>query len=485
MAEPRVLFCASEMTPFAKTGGLADVAGALPPALRRIGADVHGVLPLYGGIDREAGGIAPVGKGFTVKLDIGRENFTIHRADREGVPVYLLQCDHLFNRAGLYGEKNFDYPDNCRRFALFSRACLELADYLGLDPDIVHVHDWQTALIPVYMRTSARSRARSLLTIHNLAFQGIFPPGEYHWTGLDWSLFEWRKLEFYGKVNFLKGGIVYADAVSTVSPTYAREIRQAELGCGLEGALAEKGDRLVGILNGIDLRDWNPATDVHLPARFSADNLAGKQTCRTALMQEAGLAPTQLPLFGTVGRLTEQKGLDILLPALAVLLGEGYPFVVLGTGDAAYEAGLRKLAQLYPGRLGLFLAFDNRLAHLIEAGCDMFVMPSRFEPCGLNQFYSMRYGTVPIVRATGGLADSVGPWTPAGPGAATGFVFSDYTAAALLGACREAIAIFADNKSAWLELMRNGMKLDAGWSRSAQNYLALYRSLLEPGDSMP
>ncbi|HAK94409.1 MAG TPA: glycogen synthase GlgA [Planctomycetes bacterium] len=484
MAEPRVLFCASEMTPFAKTGGLADVAGALPPALKRIGVDVHCVLPLYGVIDRNACGIAPAGKGFTVKLDIGQENFTLHRADREGVPVHLLECDHLFDRGGLYGEKSCDYPDNCRRFALFSLACLELADYLGLDPDIVHVHDWQTALIPVYMRTRRRSRARSLLTIHNLAFQGIFPPGEYHWTGLDWSLFDWQKLEYYGKVNFLKGGIVYADAVSTVSPAYAREIRRTESGCGLEGVLVEKGDRLCGILNGIDPRDWDPATDVHLPARFSAGDLAGKQACRALLMKEAGLAPTPHPLLGTVGRLTEQKGLDILLPALATLLGEGCPFVILGTGDAAYEAELRKLARLFPGRLGLFLAFDNRLAHLIEAGCDMFVMPSRFEPCGLNQFYSMRYGAVPIVRATGGLADSVAPWTPGDPRAGTGFAFSEYTPAALLAACREAIAVFAD-KDAWLALMRNGMQQDVGWSRSAENYRALYRSLVESGELMP
>ena len=482
MAEPRVLFCASEMTPFAKTGGLADVAGALPPALRRIGADVHCVLPLYGGIDREAGGIAPVGKGFTVKLDIGRENFTIHRADREGVPVYLLQCDHLFNRAGLYGEKNFDYPDNCRRFALFSRACLELADYLGLDPDIVHVHDWQTALIPVYMRTSARSRARSLLTIHNLAFQGIFPPGEYHWTGLDWSLFEWRKLEFYGKVNFLKGGIVYADAVSTVSPTYAREIQHTQSGCGLEGVLVEKGKRLTGILNGIDPADWNPATDEHLPARFTSDDLGGKTACRALLLKEAGLAPTPRPLFGFVGRLTEQKGLDILIPALRTMLQEGYPFVILGTGDPTYESKLRDLERVFPGRLGLFLTFDNRLAHLIEAGSDMFVMPSRFEPCGLNQFYSMRYGTVPVVRATGGLADSVHPYDPKAPG--TGFVFTEYSPEALLAVLRQAAAVFAD-KNAWLQLMRNGMQQDFGWSRSAENYLALYRSLMESGEIMP
>ncbi len=484
MVEPRVLFCASEMTPFAKTGGLADVAGALPPALRERGVDVHCVLPLYNAIDRGACRIMPTGKGFTVKLDIGQENFAIHRADMNGVTVHLLESPNLFSRNGLYGEKGFDYPDNCRRFALFSLACLELADYLGLTPDVVHVHDWQTALIPIYMRTRCHSRARSLLTIHNLAFQGIFPPGEYHWTGLDWNLFHWQKLEFYGKVNFLKGGIVYADAVSTVSPAYAREIQHTQSGCGLEGVLVEKGKRLSGILNGIDPAVWNPATDEHLPARFTSDDLAGKATCRALLLKEAGLAPTPRPLFGAVGRLTEQKGLDILLPALRTMLQDGYPFVILGTGDPAYESKLRNLERAFPGRLGLFLTFDNRLAHLIEAGSDMFVMPSRFEPCGLNQFYSMRYGTVPVVRATGGLADSVRPYDSESPRACTGFVFTEYSAEALLAALRQAAAVFAD-KNAWLQLVRNGMQQDFGWSQSAENYLALYRSLMESGEILP
>jgi starch synthase len=318
------------------------------------------------------------------------------------------------------------------------------------------------------------------LTIHNLAYQGIVPPEEFFRIGLDDSYFHWQRLEYYGKANLLKGGIVYADAISTVSPTYAHEIQQREFGCGLEGVLTDRASRIWGILNGIDSAVWNPETDPHLPTTYSARDLSGKASCRAALFKEAGIRRVKKPLLGAVTRLAEQKGLDLLLPVMEILLKEGYPFVVLGTGDPVYEEKLQELKRAFPKRLGLFLTFDNRLAHLIEAGSDMFLMPSRFEPCGLNQFYSMRYGTVPIVRATGGLADSVHPVNAknADQGRSTGFAFRSYRQKALLETVREAIAAFAD-KEVWGRLVQNGMAFRSDWTDSADRYLELYQKLVE------
>jgi starch synthase len=480
MSTLRVLFCASEMTPFSKTGGLADVTGALPAALAKQGFDVTCVVPLYPSMLKDSASLRHTGKGFTVRLGTMREDFTVHEATRDGVRVLLLACPRLFDRPGLYGEAGKDYPDNCRRFAMFSKACLDLADSFDLDPAVYHVHDWQTGLIPVYLSRVAGRAARSLLTIHNLAYQGLFPFEELHWTGLDPAYFHWQRLEYHGKVSLLKGGLVFTDAITTVSPTYSHEIQQREFGCGLDGILKERADRVYGILNGIDASAWNPETDSLLPARYSSGDLRGKAVCREALFEKAGLEPTANPLLGVVTRLAEQKGIDILLPALQTLVREGYPTVILGEGTPEYEQKLRELHAEFPARLGLFVAFNDALAHLIEAGSDIFLMPSRFEPCGLNQFYSMRYGTVPLVRATGGLADSVHAFSPEGArqGRSTGFLFRPYDAAALLETAREAITVFADKKM-WIQLMRNGMKQDFGWDRSAERYGQLYRKLAE------
>ena len=476
----KVLFCTSEMSPFSKTGGLADVAGALPCALKECGVKVACVTPLYRLAAEHRKSIRDTGKTVTVGEESSRREFRIHETSFRNVPVYFLDSKDLFDRRGLYGENGTDYPDNGLRFALFARACLDLGGAVGFEPTIFHLHDWQTALLAVYLKRNPSGEARSVLTIHNLAYQGLFPPEILPRIGLDYDYFHWQRLEFYGKVNFLKGGLVYADAITTVSPTYAREIRTAEFGCGLEGVLTERQDRLTGILNGIDEEEWNPETDPHIPARYSKKDIRGKRSCRSALFAEAGLAPTRKPLFGIITRLAEQKGLDILLPVMETLLGEGFPFVVLGTGDPAYEKALTRLKETYPERLGLFLTFNTPLAHRIEAGSNMFLMPSRFEPCGLNQFYSMRYGTIPIVRATGGLADSVHPYSPEGlaQGRSTGFVFHSYDPDSLLRTVREAVALFADKKK-WRRLIRNAMGRDFSWRKSAESYLELYRKLVE------
>ncbi len=489
MKRLRIQFCASEMAPFAKTGGLADVLGALPVALAKQGVSVVCVIPHYGRGMHDSSGFAPAGKPLEVKVGSRSVTFRVYRRRYKGIPVYALSAPELFDRPFLYGDQNGDYKDNGLRFAAFCRACLDLGRRFRDKPTVYHIHDWQTSLIAVYLHRDQRRDVRSVLTIHNLAYHGTLPPEQLEELGLDRSYFHWQRLEFYGRINLLKGGIVFADALTTVSPTYAKEIQTPESGCGLDGVLREKADRLVGILNGIDDKVWDPARDPHLPARYSVRDLErtapgakwGKTVCREALIEKAGLEHTEKPLFGVISRLVEQKGIPILLPALEALLAEGCLCVVLGTGAPEYEEALRKLNAAYPKRLGLFLTFDVALSHLIEAGSDMFLMPSRFEPCGLNQFYSMRYGTVPVVRATGGLADSVVPFTPEGleSGRSTGFVFGPYSPEALLEALRQATAVFAD-KPRWKKLMLNGMKQDFSWNRSAERYLGLYKSLVGP-----
>ncbi len=492
MAPPlKILFATSEAMPFAKTGGLADVAGSLPRSLRALGHDVRLVLPLHRAVRQKlgAGAIADTGLSFDVPLgDRGAVQARIRAAEAPGgVSVLLVECDRYFDREGLYGTAKGDHEDNAERFILFSRVVVELGLLLGAREgrafDVFHVHDWQTALVPVYLRTlhadrPGAARIGTLLTIHNLAYQGLF----WHWdlklTGLDWSLFTPERLEFYGKLGFLKGGIIYADAINTVSKTYAKEILTAELGYGLDGVLRARQADLHGILNGADYDTWNPETDPHLPARYGPGNLAGKAACKEALQREFDLAvDANAPAIGMVARLDPQKGIDILAGALDEVLALGVQVAILGTGEDRYHRLLSELSEQYRGRLSVKLRFDERIAHEIEAGADMFLMPSRFEPCGQNQLYSLRYGTVPIVRATGGLADTV---IDAGAknGDPNGFTFVEYSSAALAQAVARAVALFGDKRK-WRKLVATGMAQDWSWAPSAREYEALYARLVE------
>jgi starch synthase len=489
---------------FAKTGGLADVAGSLPPALARRGHDCAVILPLYHcarlgrvPLQRTEHVVRAPVAGRTVEGRLWRG--TLPGCD---VPAYLVEQNDLFDRddptlgRGLYqflrsnGTRG-DYPDNDARFAYFSRAVLEAIRLLDFWPDVLHANDWQTGLVPVYLREEyarypnpalqARyNRIRTLFTIHNIAYQGIFGPGTMTTAGLDWRLFTPERLEFYGQVNFLKAGLVYSDALNTVSPTYAREIQTPYYGCGLQGVLSARRDRLFGIVNGVDYRVWDPATDPHLPAHYSADDLSGKAVCKAALQKRCGL-PEQprAPLLGVVARLVEQKGIDLIIKAGPGYLQRGCQLVLLGDGDPAYHAQLEGLRGQFPDRVSLTFGFNEGLAHQIEAGADLFLMPSLYEPSGLNQLYSMRYGTPPVVRATGGLADTVVDATPAhlDAGTATGFSFQAYTPDAFLDAVQRGLTLYNGPAETWRRLVRNAMAQDWSWERSAAEYEKLYERI--------
>lgn len=474
----------SEVAPFAKTGGLADVVGALPKALTRKGVSCGVVLPLYKMVRQGNHQVKDTGKDICVNLG-GRSisgRIFIGRLT-VGIPTYFIRMDHYYDRDGLYGTPEGDYHDNCERFVFFCRAVFEILKALDLRFDIIHCHDWQSALVPVYICTLYKKDSdnlKSVLTIHNLGYQGQF----WHWdmplTGLGWEHFNWKELEFYGKINLLKGGIVYADAITTVSRTYALEIQGEEQGCGLEGVLRERSKDIYGIINGIDYKGWDPRSDRLIPRRYTIKSLAGKGICKAHLQKRCGLeVNAEVPLIGMITRLTEQKGLDIFLDAIDRIMEYQVQFVVLGLGEAYYHDALRKVSERYPTRFSLNIAFDDPLAHQIEAGADMFLMPSRYEPCGLNQLYSLRYGTVPIVRETGGLADTVVDCTEdtLNDGTATGFSFKQYSADALVSAIMRALRAFKE-KEKWLTLMKNGMRKDWSWARSATDYIALYEKLL-------
>ncbi len=469
----KVLMVASEAAPFAKTGGLADVVGALPAALRDAGCEVAVLMPRYRRIELSAG--RRVYDSLPVWLGSHVYDTSVYQADA-GTTFYFLEAPALFDRDQLYGDSSGDYPDNAVRFAVLSRAALAVARRI-FRPDILHCHDWQTALAPVYLRTLFQYDPtfigmKTVLTIHNLGYQGLFPPNVLPQIGLDRGLFTVDALEFYGKVNFLKGGLLFSDALTTVSCGYAAEIQTDEYGFGLDGVLRARATGLHGILNGVDYSNWNPATDPHLTAHYSVEDLSGKHECKRELVREFGLPETAMdrPLLGVVSRLAAQKGTDLLLEVAPQLAAHDLYLVVLGAGDAVYEAGLRAVAAAHPRHVGLEIGYDEALAHKIEAGADILLMPSRYEPSGLNQMYSLRYGTVPVVRATGGLDDTIDE--------GTGFKFREYSAPALLAAIREASAAFED-RPGWEALMRRGMQKDFSWRVSAAEYAALYRKLLE------
>ncbi len=474
-----ILFVASEVAPWSKTGGLGDVAGALPRALAARGHAVAVVTPRYGSIDPAERGLEPLPR----VLDVRGEATTLWTSGGE-TPIYFVEHEHYFgSRRGLYSADGHDHADNADRFAYLSRAALALPAALGTRPRILHLNDWQTGLVPFLLRHEhardpALAGARTVFTIHNLAYQGIFSKHVVPALGLPWDVFRYEAMEFHDQLNFLKAGLVFADALTTVSPTYAREIATPEGGAGLEALLQRRARDLHGILNGIDVTEWDPATDRHLPARYSAADLSGKAACKAALQRELGLpVRADVPLVAMIGRIADQKGLDLVVGALGELLGRDLQLALLGSGRRDWEDAFRRAAHERPDRLAARIGFDEGLAHRMEAGADLFLMPSRFEPCGLNQMYSLRYGTVPVVRAVGGLEDTVEDFDGLSRG--TGFKFRDYNPHALMLAVRRALELFRDRR-AWRAMMLRGMAQDFSWDRSAQAYESLYRSLVGP-----
>jgi starch synthase len=482
-ADLKIVFIASECVPYAKTGGLADVAGALPGALRELGHDVIIVMPLYGSIDRSKFGIHPALSPMGVWMGDTQEWCAVYSATNpDGVPVYFIEFERYFQRAGLYHDAEFnDYLDNPRRFAFLTRAGLQLCKDIGFKPDIVHAHDWQTALASAYLKIwdwndSLLGGAASILTIHNVGYQGKYPASDYDYTGLQWGNFTAEKFEDHGAMNYLKGGIYYADMVNTVSPNYARETRTPELGYGMAMYLNDKGDRYLGILNGVDYSDWNPAVDTLIPARYTPQDLSGKAICKAELQRRFKLdVDPHVPLVGVVSRFADQKGLDLLAEAIERIANNmRVQFAILGSGDKVLEAFYGQLPKRYPGWIGSHIGYSNELAHWIEAGSDFFIMPSRYEPCGLNQIYSLKYGTLPIVRATGGLDDTVQQYDESS-GQGTGFKFWDASAHAIYYAVGWAVSTFFDRPDHIGQMQQQAMAEDYSWEKSAQEYVAAYQ----------
>ena len=472
-----IVFAASEGVPFSKTGGLADVVGALPRALAALGHHVSVYLPRYR--QTKLSDPATVVRSVTVPFDDQyRFASVVSGGSQGGVRFYFVEYPPYFDRDALYGTPAGDYPDNAERFALFSRTVLEASKILGV-PDVFHCHDWQSALIPVLLRTvyaedPAFRDVGTVFTIHNMGYQGLFPPDILPLLMLPWDLFTMSKMEFFGQVNFLKGALTYSDFITTVSKKYSHEIQTAEYGFGLEGVLHDRASTVTGILNGVDYDEWSPQTDKFTAAKFSPQDLAGKAKCKQDLLAAFGVknADAKLPVIGIVSRFAAQKGFDLIAQIADRLAREEMIIIALGAGDKTYEEMFLRLNKQFPNKIAVKVAYDNAIAHKIEAGADMFLMPSRYEPCGLNQIYSLKYGTVPIVRATGGLDDTIEPWD-ARTGKGTGFKFTDYSGEALLLTIKEALKAFRD-QSSWQTLMRNGMTKDFSWNASAKEYVRIY-----------
>ena len=480
----KILFVASECAPFAKTGGLADVVAALPKALRRLGHDARVVLPLYKSIDRAKYDIAPVGSS-CVHMGNGEENWIgLHETIFEDVPIWFVEYERFFGRNGIYGEPSGEYLDNAFRFALLSKAALQVCKDFGFIPDIAHLHDWMSAPAAVFLKTwdnilSPLSDTASVLTIHNIGYQGIYDSSVFPYLGVGGELFRADVFEDFGKVNLLKAGVHFADGITTVSPTHAWEMLGAIGGQGLAPYLNQRRADFCGILNGVDYEQWNPETDNLIPANYSASDISGKAVCKAELQRRSGLeVRADLPIFGIVSRFAAQKGFDLLREALpGVLQNMEMQLVVLGTGDAQTEEFFRELSTRFAGRVGAHIGFSNELSHLIEAGSDFFLMPSLYEPCGLNQSYSMRYGTLPIVRATGGLDDTVHNYDES-TGAGTGFKFWEVSSSALYYTIGWAVATWFDRRVHIEKLRRQAMAQQFLWSDSARQYLLVYEHAL-------
>ncbi|MDD5496351.1 MAG: glycogen synthase GlgA [Candidatus Omnitrophica bacterium] len=461
MEKLKVLFASSEVVPFAKTGGLADVAGSLPIALEKQGVDARVIMPRYASV-KERGNEAKIGK---------------------NVKVYFVKNDEYFKRSELYGDKFGDYKDNLDRFVFFSRQILERCKAEDFHPDIIHCNDWQTALVPTYLNTLYKydtffSSTRTLFTIHNMAYQGLFAREEYPKIGLDWALFNMNYFEFYDKVNLMKGGIVYSDAIGTVSPTYAKEILTPEFGCGLEGVLKNRENSLYGIINGVDYDLWDPATDDKLYKKYSQKTFEDKYVNKAQLQKDLGLkVDSDIPVIGIVSRLADQKGLDLLADIIDSILNMKVQFVLLGTGDNKYHVLFEKIAKKYPRNSSIHIKFDAILAQRIYAASDLFLIPSRYEPCGLGQMISFKYGAIPVVRQTGGLKDTVKEYDLQ-TGKGNGFTFVEPRSRDFLAAIKKALLMY-NEKEAWAKLVRNVMGLDFSWENSAKEYVKLYKKILK------
>jgi starch synthase len=476
-----VVHVAAEASPYAKTGGLGDVVGALPAALARSGVEVTVVIPGYRAAREVAGSTRRLGT-VSALVSSRREEANVDAVDGAPVPTLLIDAPRYFDRPELYGEGGRDYLDNAERFVFFCRATLEWLRRATRPPDVVHVHDWQAALVPVFVADRTRypelGGAHTVITVHNLAYQGRFWEADWHLLNLDRRFFTPETLEFHGYINFLKGGLVFADAITTVSPRYADEIRTPAFGEGLDGVLRARGAVVVGILNGADHATWDPATDPAIPARYDRNDLTGKARCKAALQRELGLdARKGAPLLAVISRLAEQKGIDLVVDVARDLLDTSdAQLAILGSGNRQLEAALLRLRDHAPRRMAVRLGFDDALAHRIEAGADVFLMPSRYEPCGLSQLYSLRYGTVPVVHATGGLADTVVDYDPT-TDTGTGFVFRPFGRAAFLDAIRRALTLRRDG-ARWKALMLRGMAADFSWDASAARYRGLYDDVI-------
>ncbi|MDD4939388.1 MAG: glycogen synthase GlgA [Candidatus Omnitrophica bacterium] len=455
----KIAVCASEVVPFAKTGGLADVAGALPVELEALGHEVVIIMPRYKAIQEPKFKIQKLKEGVSYSVT-GKK-----------IKVYFIENEAYFNRDGLYGDKAGDYKDNLDRFSCYSNGALDLLKEINFKADIIHCHDWQSALVLIYLKTHKRDDpfyrdTRTVFTIHNIGYQGLFPKDEFPKLGIGWEYFNMEKLEFYDKINLLKGGMVFSDIINTVSPTYAKEIQTKEFGYGLEGVLGKRKRDVFGILNGLDYSIWNPETDKFIAKNFSLKNIEGKNVDKADLQKICGLpVDAKIPLFGVVSRLAEQKGFDILAEAIEKICRMKLQLVILGTGDMKYHTLLGDIAKKYPKVVSLHLKFDDTLAHKIYAGSDIFLMPSKYEPCGLGQLISMSYGTIPLVFKTGGLADTVTTHD--------GFVFDKYKSADLIKTLEKAVKAFKDQNE-WLKLMRKAMQNNFSWKESAKDYISLY-----------
>jgi starch synthase len=471
-----VIYAASEAKPYAQTGGLADVAGALPAALKRLGAKVSVFLPYYREVALGGAKVRKTGLDVTVRIGGMDVTAEVLKSSTGGVDIYFLKCDEYYDRSCLYNTPTKDYFDNLDRFAFFSRATLEALIALKIRPGVIHCNDWQTGLIPVYLKGKYKrnrflKNVPTLFTVHNTAYQGVFASRHFKRLGLG-ARSGLEAVELRGHINLLKAGVATSQIITTVSEGYSREIQNAEYGYGLERLFKDRAADLFGVLNGADYNEWSPSSDPLIPANFSIKDMSGKAVCRRALLKEFGLKlGSSTPVVGIVSRLAWQKGFDIISRAMAKLMKLDIGMVILGTGEKRYQNLLKRLERRYPGHLAVRIDFNNALAHLIEAGSDIFLMPSRYEPCGLNQIYSLKYGTIPVVRATGGLDDTVRGY---GAGRGTGFKFTEYSAPALTAKITEAVEVFKD-KAAWRGLQRRAMREDFSWRRSAERYMELYR----------
>jgi starch synthase len=491
MAKPlNVLFLSSEVEPFAKTGGLADVSGALPQTIKHFDHEIRIMMPRYGGMDERRAKLHDMIRLKEIAVPIGSKPYyasvksSFIMNNHAKIQIYFLDNPALFGRTGLYvhPETKKDYPDNDERFIFFSRGVLEVLKRMGWQPDIIHCNDWQTGLVPAYLKTIYQDDpfykdTKTVFTIHNMAYQGVFPKSTFSKTSLPREMFSENGIAAYGNVNMLKSGLVFADAITTVSEKYAEEIRTSdEFGCGLRKVVEKRKNDLFGILNGIDYSAWNPAVDEHIPHRYDHKSLDLKLENKKVLLARVGLPfHESTPLIGMISRLADQKGFDLIGEIMDELMKLELQLVVLGTGEKRYHDMMEKARKKYPEKIAVRLSFDNELAHLIEAGSDMFLMPSRYEPCGLNQLYSLKYGTVPIVRATGGLDDTIDRVDPA-TGAGTGFKFTTYNSGELMRTIQCALQTFKD-RALWKKIIKNGMSKDFSWESSAKKYIHLYRSL--------